>query len=131
MLGWRRPAGSEAFALQALALQLAGAANRLGGFPGAAFGRLLVVPPELHFAEYALALHFLLQGLERLIDIVIANEDLHEKPSPVCCVSARRMGRRQGAHRWVPPNGPDGTGGGTASISRRHAGTSVFCPDRI
>jgi len=91
-------AGLEAFPLQALALQLAGAPDCFGGLTGAAFGGFLVVPPELHFAEYALALHFLLQRLEGLIDIVIANEDLHEKASPVCGMRARRMGRRQGAH---------------------------------
>src|SRR5579862_7012930 len=96
---------SEAFALQPLALQLASAANGLSGLSSAALGRLFVVPPELHFAEYALALHFLLKRLERLIDIVIANEDLHEKPSPVCGLRARRMGRRQVAHGWVSPRG--------------------------
>jgi len=32
---------------------------------------------KLHFAENSLALHFLLEGLEGLIDIVVANEYLH------------------------------------------------------
>jgi hypothetical protein len=91
----RSPTGLEAFALQALALQLTSAPDGFGGFPGAPLRWLFIVPPELHFAEYALALHFLLQGLESLIDIVIANEDLHEKPSPVGGVRDRRVGRRQ------------------------------------
>ena len=32
---------------------------------------------ELHFAEDTLALHFLLQHLEGLIDIVVTDENLH------------------------------------------------------
>jgi hypothetical protein len=34
---------------------------------------------KLHFPENALALHLLLEGLERLIDIVVANDYLHEQ----------------------------------------------------
>ena len=33
---------------------------------------------ELHLAEDAFALHLFLQGSKGLIDIVIANDDLHE-----------------------------------------------------
>ena len=33
--------------------------------------------PKLHFAEHAFALQLLLQSAERLIDIVVANTDLH------------------------------------------------------
>src|SRR4051812_47623140 len=33
---------------------------------------------ELHLAENALALHLLLESLERLIDVVVANDNLHE-----------------------------------------------------
>ena len=36
---------------------------------------------ELHLAENSLALHLLLQRLEGLIDIVIANENLHAASS--------------------------------------------------
>jgi hypothetical protein len=35
------------------------------------------VAAELHLAENALALHLLLQRLEGLIDIVVADENLH------------------------------------------------------
>ena len=35
------------------------------------------MPAKLHFAEDSLALHLLLEGLEGLIDIVVANEYLH------------------------------------------------------
>jgi len=32
---------------------------------------------QLHFTEDAFALHLLLERLERLVDIVVANENLH------------------------------------------------------
>ncbi len=38
---------------------------------------------ELHLAENTLALHLLLQRLEGLVDIVIANENLHAASSSV------------------------------------------------
>jgi hypothetical protein len=71
--------GQEAFALELLALELAGAAHGLGLFASALLGRLLVVATKLHLTEDALALHLLLEGAERLIDIVVANENLHVK----------------------------------------------------
>ncbi|OJH45485.1 30S ribosomal protein S21 [Paracoccus sp. SM22M-07] len=33
--------------------------------------------PKLHFTEDTFALKFLLQGAERLLDVVVANIDLH------------------------------------------------------
>jgi hypothetical protein len=48
--------------------------------------RVAAAPP-LHFAEYPLPLHFLLQDAESLIDVVIADEDLHR-------VVLRRLLRR-------------------------------------
>jgi hypothetical protein len=41
------------------------------------------VTAELHLAENTLALHLLLQRLEGLVDIVIANENLHAASSSV------------------------------------------------
>jgi len=35
------------------------------------------VAAQLHFAEDALALHLLLQNLKSLIDVVVADENLH------------------------------------------------------
>jgi hypothetical protein len=35
------------------------------------------MPAQLHFAENALALHLLLERPESLVDIVVANENLH------------------------------------------------------
>jgi hypothetical protein len=70
----------EALALQTLALQLTGAAHGLGTFAGTLFRRLLVITTKLHLAEYALTLHFLLESLQRLIDIIVTNENLHVSP---------------------------------------------------
>jgi len=67
----------KTFALGLLAGELAGATNRLSPFPGFPFGRLLVSLTKLHFAENAFALQLLLEGAKRLIDIVVANIDLH------------------------------------------------------
>jgi len=36
------------------------------------------MPAKLHLAEDTLTLHLLLQHLERLIDIVVTDENLHE-----------------------------------------------------
>src|SRR5712664_2575401 len=72
-----RLAGKEAFALGALAGQLAGAADGFGLLARLLLGRLFVMPAKLHFAENALALHLLLQRLEGLIDIIVADENLH------------------------------------------------------
>jgi hypothetical protein len=49
---------------------------------------------ELHLAENALALHLFLQRLESLVDIVIADENLHAASS---LVSIRKFRRRQRA----------------------------------
>jgi hypothetical protein len=35
------------------------------------------MPAELHFAKNAFALHLLLERLQRLIDIVVTDENLH------------------------------------------------------
>jgi hypothetical protein len=42
------------------------------------FGRLLILAPKLHFSEDSFALHPLLQHLERLIDIIISDLNLHD-----------------------------------------------------
>src|SRR5262249_5993953 len=58
------------------------AAYRLGLFASTAFRRLFVAAPQLHFSEHPLALHFFLQGPEGLINIIVANEDLHGGDAP-------------------------------------------------
>src|SRR6187455_1842551 len=66
----------QSLALRLLAGELAGAADRLGFLAGLALGGLLVGAPLLHLTEHALALHLLLQHAERLVDVVVANENL-------------------------------------------------------
>src|SRR5699024_2270271 len=67
----------QPFALRLLARQLARPADRLRPLARPLLGRLLVMLPELHLAENALALHLLLEGAERLIDIVVTDKYLH------------------------------------------------------
>ena len=85
-------ARDQPFALHALALQLAVAAHRLGPFAGALLGGLLIGAAQLHLPENAFALHLLFQRLERLVDIVVADDDLQRK-APVCegAVDNRRL----------------------------------------
>src|SRR5215470_1537847 len=72
-------ARQEPFALHALALELAVAADRLGPFAGALLAGLLIRAAQLHLPENAFALHFLLQRLQGLVDVVVADDDLQAK----------------------------------------------------
>ena len=67
----------KAFALGTFARQFAGTPDRFGLFTRPLFRRFFVVITKLHFAEDALTLHLLFQGLQRLIDIVVSNYNLH------------------------------------------------------
>jgi hypothetical protein len=52
---------------------------------------------ELHLAENTLALHLLLQRLEGLVDIIIANENLHAASSSMDRIGislGRKVGNR-------------------------------------
>ena len=69
-----------AFALQALAKQLAMTADRLGFLAGFLFRRLFVRSAQFHLAKHAFALHLLLQRLEGLVDIVVAYNYLNDRP---------------------------------------------------
>jgi len=69
---------SKAFALHALARQLSSAPDSFRPFPGLPLGRLLIAAPQLHLTEHALALHFFLQRLEGLIDIVVSDYNLND-----------------------------------------------------
>tara|TARA_B100000408_G_C10122268_1_gene150631 strand:+ start:145 stop:522 length:378 start_codon:yes stop_codon:yes gene_type:complete len=73
---------ANAVAFHPLALQLAGAANGSGLFAGALLARLFEVTTQLHFAINALTLQLLLESPESLVDIVIANDDLHKTLLP-------------------------------------------------
>src|SRR6516225_1606459 len=80
--GRARPRRNEALALRLLTGELSGAANGFRLLAGALLGRLFVIVAEFHLAEDAFALHLFLQRPERLIHIVIANDDLHAHYSP-------------------------------------------------
>src|SRR5689334_1677595 len=71
----------QTFTLQFLAGKLARAAHGLGLFAGLLLRGLFIMSAELHLAENTLALHLLLQRLEGLIDVVIANENLQAASS--------------------------------------------------
>ena len=70
-------AADETLALGAFARQLTGAANCFCLFPCTLFRWLLIIVAQLHLSEDAFTLHLLLQRLESLINIVIANNYLH------------------------------------------------------
>lgn len=57
-------------------------ANRLRLLASLALGWFLVRTAQLHLAEYSLALHFLLQRLKGLIDIVVADCNVNDGTSP-------------------------------------------------
>ena len=69
----------EAFALHALAQQLAVTAHRFGPLPLLAGRRLLEIAAEFHFPEDTLALQFLFQRAQGLIDVVVTNLNLHRR----------------------------------------------------
>jgi hypothetical protein len=72
----------DAFALGALASELAGAAHGFGALAGFLLGGLLEMLTGFHFPEQAFALHLLLQRAQSLLDIVIADDDLYYGTSP-------------------------------------------------
>ena len=79
----------DAFALGALAGQLAGAAHGFGALTGFLLGRLFERLTRLHFPEQAFALHLLLQRAQGLLDVVIADDDLYYGTSPSALVRTR------------------------------------------
>lgn len=88
--------------MSALAGQLAGAAHGFRLLAGALLGRLFVVDVPLHLAERAFALHLLLQGLEGLIDVVVADENLNQSELS-CLTLAARLDRQKAAsvQMWI------------------------------
>ena len=67
----------ESVAFQALAFQLARTANGFGLFTSLFLGGLFKVAAQFHFAKDTFALHFFLQSLQSLIDVVVANDNLY------------------------------------------------------
>jgi hypothetical protein len=78
-----RRAGQQAFALRTLAGELAGPAHGFGALARTLFRRLFVMVAALHLAESAFPLHLLFERLQRLVDVVVANENLYQDTSPV------------------------------------------------
>ena len=78
---WRR-LRQKAFTLRALAGQLTGAAHGFSAFTRTLFRRLLVMVTALHFAESAFPLHLLFERFQRLIDVVVAYENLYQDRLP-------------------------------------------------
>jgi len=92
-----------ALALGTLALELASAADRRGAFTGALLRRLFIMTAQLHLAVDAFALLFLLERAQRLLDIVVANDDLHTDPSH--SLKALKSGgwpQNQQLGKWTP-----------------------------
>src|SRR5258708_2986713 len=73
----RAPDALVAFAVHALAHHLAMAAHRLRLLARLALGGLLVVAAQLHLAKDSFALHLLLERAQGLVDVVVADKNLH------------------------------------------------------
>jgi hypothetical protein len=67
---------NQTFAHGFLSGQLARAPDGLAFLPRRLRRRLLIEPPSLHFPKNAFTLHPLFQNSQRLIDVVVANENL-------------------------------------------------------
>ena len=66
-----------AFALGFLASEFARTADRFGLLARFLDGGFLEMLLELHFAEHAFALELFLEGPEGLLDVIVADADLH------------------------------------------------------
>src|SRR5690606_16637098 len=81
-----------------------GAADRGGPLAGALFRRLFVMTAQLHLAIDALTLQLLLERAQRLVDIIVANDDLHKAVSLQSTASTGKpdeptCGREKGSPR--------------------------------
>tara|TARA_R100000656_G_scaffold123789_1_gene100758 strand:- start:224 stop:532 length:309 start_codon:yes stop_codon:yes gene_type:complete len=88
------------FALCALARQLTGAANSFCFFASAFHRWFLEVTPKFHFAEDTFTLHFLLQRFESLINVIVANEYLHELSLPFSNLPINRLNLGCASWTW-------------------------------
>lgn len=73
----RSLAGKQSLTLGVFARELAGAPDAFGFLAGFFLGWLFVMITKLHFPEDAFPLHLFLKGLESLVDIIVADENLH------------------------------------------------------
>jgi hypothetical protein len=81
----------HAFALQLLASQFTGTADSFGLLPGFLLGRFLEMLLELHFTENAFALELFLQSPEGLVDVIVANTNLHVVVTTFLSLSCIRL----------------------------------------
>src|SRR6185437_7387542 len=88
----RRSRPSISLALEPLAQRLARAAHAFRLLARPPLGRLLVGAPALHLAERSLALHLLFEHAQRCVDVVVANENLHDLSSSANTVSGTNAG---------------------------------------
>src|SRR5262249_50227580 len=93
-----RLAGQQTLALGLLPRQLARETHGLGLRADTLLGGLLVIIPELHLTENALALHLLLQRLEGLIDVVVSNLNQQAVLSSGCICVPYLSGFRRANH---------------------------------
>src|SRR3546814_5349587 len=116
---------SDLVALHPLALELAGAADSGGTLTRALLARLLIVPAQLHLAIDALALQLLLESAQRLVDVIVANDDLH-KPVSLRSIGINR--REQASAECRAPYQPCGRG---SSELPRHKIGRASCRERV
>jgi peptide deformylase len=95
--------GSVALALHALAQELAIAPHCFRLFASTALRGLFVAAPQFHLSEDALTLHFLFQGSQSLVNIVVADEYLHGGVSPFG--GRRRTGNRAASPAYLASAG--------------------------
>jgi hypothetical protein len=75
--------GDEAVADGLFPSELTGAAHGLGFTPRRFLRGLLVGTTTLHFPEDTLALHLLFENAKRLVDVVVAHNDLQRFGAPL------------------------------------------------
>ena len=70
--------GDQSIALSKFASSLASASDCFTLFASLPFRRLFVSPFRFHFSKEAFTLHLLFQYSKRLVDVVVAHEDLQD-----------------------------------------------------
>ena len=61
------------------ASQFTGAALGFGGLADACLGRFFIMPAHFHFTKQAFALHLLFECAQRLIDVIIADNNFYQR----------------------------------------------------
>ena len=93
-MGSGRPKVLVTLALQAFAHKLAMPASRLGLLTCPTLRRLLVVPTKLHLTKDTLALHLLLESAQSLINIIVADGNVHGIRPPELTKMTNKQRRR-------------------------------------